>query len=41
MSKPLPGYESFEFPAHGITHTVYVRGQGPGVLLMHELPGMV
>jgi dienelactone hydrolase len=41
MAKPLPGYESFEYSAKGITHVVYVRGRGPGVLLMHELPGMV
>lgn len=41
MSRPLNGYASFEFSAHGMTHTVYVRGEGPGVLLMHELPGMV
>jgi len=41
MSRPLPGYASFEFTADDTTHTVYVRGDGPGVLLMHELPGMV
>jgi dienelactone hydrolase len=41
MNKPLVGYESFEFSAHEITHAVYVRGGGPGVLLMHELRGMV
>lgn len=41
MSTQLPGYELFEFSAQEITHPVYVRGSGPGVLLMHELPGMV
>ena len=38
---PLEGFETFEYADGGITHTVYVRGTGPGVLLMHELPGMV
>ncbi|MEL7091550.1 MAG: dienelactone hydrolase family protein [Pseudomonadota bacterium] len=28
------------FEDGGITHTVFRAGQGPGVLLMHELPGM-
>jgi dienelactone hydrolase len=37
----LPGYDVFAFTAAEITHPVYVRGTGPGVLLMHELPGMV
>jgi len=39
--KPLEGFETFEHAADDMTHTVYVRGTGPGVLLMHELPGMV
>lgn len=39
--KPLEGFEVFEFADSGMTHPVYVRGSGPGVLLMHELPGMV
>lgn len=39
--KPLDGFESFEFADSGMSHVVYVRGNGPGVLLMHELPGMV
>jgi len=39
--KRLEGFDAFEHPADGITHTVYTRGTGPGVLLMHELPGMV
>lgn len=37
----LPGFDAFEFADGDITHPVYVRGSGPGVLLMHELPGMV
>lgn len=38
----LPGYTDFPFTADGITHTVYQKGTAdqPGVLLMHELPGM-
>ena len=39
--KPLEGFEVFEHADNGMTHQVYVRGTGPGVLLMHELPGMV
>lgn len=38
MDKPdLP---SFTFEHQGITHPVFTIGTGPGVLLMHELPGM-
>lgn len=37
----LEGFEAFEFEDGGMTHAVYTRGSGPGVLLMHELPGMV
>lgn len=38
----LPNYTHFPFSADGITHTVYQKGDAsqPGVLLMHELPGM-
>jgi dienelactone hydrolase len=38
---PLAGFEVFAFGDSGMSHPVYVRGDGPGVLLMHELPGMV
>lgn len=38
---PLDGFDAFAYRADAISHTVYVAGQGPGVLLMHELPGMV
>jgi len=38
-------YSSFEFEHDGRARTVYTRasagGPGPGVLIMHELPGMV
>ena len=36
----LPGFEVFEFEQAGIRHPVFHRGTGPGVVLMHELPGM-
>lgn len=41
MIKPLRNYAAEEFTHDGTTHPVYRRGSGPGVLLMHELPGMV
>src|SRR5262245_37889910 len=37
----MPGYTSFSVSADGRKKTVYTRGSGPGVLVMHELPGMV
>lgn len=36
----LEGYERFQFEHDGIRHDVFSRGPGPGVLIMHELPGM-
>lgn len=36
----LPGYETFEFRHDGATRTVYRRGEGPGVVVMHEIPGI-
>lgn len=36
----LPGFETFDFADGGIRHPVFRRGQGPGVVLIHELPGM-
>ena len=30
----------FVFQDGNITHPVYRDGQGPGVLILHELPGM-
>jgi dienelactone hydrolase len=38
---PLDGFDVFEFADGDMSHPIYVRGSGPGVLLMHELPGMV
>lgn len=37
----LPGFERFEFTEGGVTKPVYLAGKGPGVVLIHELPGMV
>lgn len=38
----IAGYDQFDFtpPGGGRTRTVYARGDGPGVLIMHELPGL-
>jgi hypothetical protein len=36
-----PGFTEFKFEAHGISHRVFLKGNGPAVLVMHELPGMV
>ena len=37
---PMTKYESFRFSSGGVARSVYWRGSGPGVLLMHEAPGM-
>lgn len=36
----LDGYHSFEFPSKGKQRKVFRRGAGPGVMVMHELPGL-
>ena len=36
----LDGFESFSFTHDGATRTVYTRGSGPGVVVMHEIPGI-
>ena len=36
----LAGYESFPFTAEDKTYTVHTRGSGPGVVIMHEVPGL-
>ena len=36
----LEGYDSFPFEYGGDTRTVYRRGQGPGVVVIHEIPGI-
>jgi dienelactone hydrolase len=38
--EPLDGFEAFPFTHDGATRTVYRRGRGPGVVVMHEIPGI-
>lgn len=40
LADGIPGFETFDFEEGGIRHPVFCRGDGPGVVLMHELPGM-
>jgi dienelactone hydrolase len=42
MSGPevLEGYTTFDFSDGSWTRTVYRRGQGPGVIVIHEVPGL-
>lgn len=37
---PLSEYRKTEFSFEGDTKTVYRRGSGPGVVIMHEIPGL-
>ena len=37
---PLERYDSFPFEHAGATRTVYRRGTGPAVVVMHEVPGI-
>ncbi len=37
---PLAGFDRFEFMHEDATRTVYRQGQGPGVVIMHEIPGI-
>src|ERR1700712_1205259 len=39
-SSVLAGWASEPFTNAGITHDVYTRGSGPGVVLLPEIPGM-
>ena len=36
----LDGYASFDFTDAAITRQVFVRGHGPAVIVMHEVPGI-
>jgi dienelactone hydrolase len=36
----LDGFDSFAFTHDGATRTVYTRGDGPAVVVMHEIPGI-
>ncbi|MGH9760766.1 MAG: dienelactone hydrolase family protein [Blastocatellia bacterium] len=37
---PIEGFAEFDFTHSGKTRTVFRRGQGPGVVIMHEIPGI-
>ena len=37
---PLEGFEIEDFGDGGATRDVYVRGHGPAVVIMHEIPGV-
>jgi dienelactone hydrolase len=39
-SSPLAGWASEPFTHAGLTHDLYSRGAGPGVVLLPEIPGM-
>lgn len=36
-----PFTQHFDFKAEGMAHPVLYAGQGPGIILMHEMPGFV
>lgn len=36
----LPGWDRSTFTSGGTTHDVYRRGVGPGVIVVHEVPGI-
>jgi dienelactone hydrolase len=36
----LEGWQRGEFTAAGFTHTTYRKGTGPGVVVVHEIPGI-
>lgn len=36
----LEGFREAPFTHEGTTHTVFRRGEGPGVVVVHEIPGM-
>ena len=37
---PVDDYEETDFEYGGKKRKVFYRGEGPGVLIMHELPGL-
>jgi dienelactone hydrolase len=37
---PLRDYESTRFAHDGVERALYVRGIGPGIVVMHEIPGI-
>lgn len=38
--RDLPGFTRTNFTHEGVERDVYRRGTGPGVLVMHEIPGI-
>src|SRR5689334_13842345 len=40
VSMPLPGFSEFTFSHDNKTRTVFRKGSGPGVVIMHEIPGI-
>lgn len=40
MSDVLEGWSQSSFTAAGLTRDVYRRGSGPGVVVIHEIPGI-
>ena len=40
MTAVLDGWEQSQFTAAGFTRDVYRRGAGPGVIVVHEIPGI-
>ncbi len=40
MTEVLAGWEKSSFTAAGYTRDVYRRGSGPGVVIVHEIPGI-
>jgi dienelactone hydrolase len=36
----LDGWTKGELTADGVTHPTYRKGEGPGVIVIHEIPGM-
>ena len=40
MSDGLTGWERSSFTAAGFTHDTYRKGSGPGVIVIHEVPGI-
>ncbi len=37
---PLPDFEATQFRYNGVSRTVFRKGEGPGVVVMHEIPGI-
>ena len=35
-----PGWHGSSFTSAGITHATYRKGAGPGVIVVHEIPGI-